>query len=369
MCRKGVFLPTVPEGILMRFGQSALTSGRKFAGWFLLLSLLFISADSPVLGAENSRRVFLIEGLTATEPSVQRTVEAFTRRLKEQSSEDIEVYIDFLDLGRFHGPANENRMVRFLAAKFAQVRPDVVVPISRAAVSFMVRHRDEFRRNFPIVYCCTPALMTNKLDIPSDIPGFIDKSGTLDIPPSIPGIVEEFDWPGTLALAARLQPNARTVVIISGASDLDVSREREAMQALQPFLRHYTVKHLTGLSYNDLLNEVAHLPRNSIVLLARYFEDGSGRSRGTADVVDVSNASTAPVYSAVATNFGSGVVGGRMEVRAGQGAKVADLVLDILSGKDPSTLPHQTRLPLQYRVDARQLERWGFPESYLPPGT
>ena len=353
----------------MRFGQSAFTSGRKFAGWFLLLSLLFISAVSPVLGAENSRRVFLIEGLTATEPSVQRTVEAFTRRLKEQSSKDIEVYIEFLDLGRFHGPVNENRMVRFLAAKFAQVRPDVIVPISRAAVSFMVRHRDEFPRSIPIVYCCTPALMTNKLDIPSDIPGFIDKSGTLDIPPGIPGIVEEFDWPGTLALAARLQPNARTVVIISGASDLDVRREREAMQALQPFLRHYTVKHLTGLSYNDLLKEVAHLPRNSIVLLARYFEDGSGRSRGTADVVDVSNASTAPVYSAVATYLGSGVVGGRMEVPTGQGAKLADLVLDILSGKDPSTLPHQTRLPLQYHVDARQLERWGFAESYLPPGT
>ncbi len=51
-----------------------------------------------------------------------------------------------------------------------------------------------------------------------------------------------------------------------------------------------------------------------------------------------------------------------------QGIKVADFALEILAGKNPSGLPHQTKLPLQYRVDARQLERWGFKESYLPPG-
>jgi C4-dicarboxylate-specific signal transduction histidine kinase len=58
-----------------------------------------------------------------------------------------------------------------------------------------------------------------------------------------------------------------------------------------------------------------------------------------------------------------------MDSLAAQAAKAADLVVDILSGKDPATLPYQTKLPLQYRVDARQLERWGFTEAALPPGT
>ena len=93
----------------------------------------------------------MLEGLTATEPSVQRTFDAFTERLKERSSQDIEVYSDFLDLGRFRGPETEKRLVQFLSAKFAQVRPDVIVPISRGAVSFMIRHRDEFPGRIPIV--------------------------------------------------------------------------------------------------------------------------------------------------------------------------------------------------------------------------
>jgi C4-dicarboxylate-specific signal transduction histidine kinase len=58
-----------------------------------------------------------------------------------------------------------------------------------------------------------------------------------------------------------------------------------------------------------------------------------------------------------------------MDSFANQGAKAADLALDVLAGKDPATLPRQIKLPLQYRVDARQLERWGFAKVSLPPGT
>jgi C4-dicarboxylate-specific signal transduction histidine kinase len=58
-----------------------------------------------------------------------------------------------------------------------------------------------------------------------------------------------------------------------------------------------------------------------------------------------------------------------MDSSIAQGTMAADIALDIMSGKDPSTLPHQTKLPIQYRVDARQLERWGFAETSLPPGT
>jgi len=145
--------------------------------------------------------------------------------------------------------------------------------------------------------------------------------------------------------------------------------EQEAKEALQPFLHKYDTKYLTGLPYNELLKQVSRLPRDSIVFLTRYFEDSSGRSREASLAEDLSKASAAPVYSASPTYVGSGIVGGRMDSFGAQGAKVVDLVLDVLSGKAPSTLPHQTKLPVQYRVDARQLERWGFRETSLPSGT
>lgn len=322
----------------------------------ILPALTCFVMASPVLAVETPRRVFLLEGLTAVEESAQRTAEAIRLRLKERSSDDIEIYSDFLDLGRFQGPANEDRLVQFLGAKFAQVKPDIVISISRSAVDFVVRRRGDFARGVPVVYCCANPAMGDAEYIPSDMPG----------------VVTTYDWAGTLALAQRLQPSAKTVVVIQGASDSESAVRRDLRtdgRALPPLLQQYETKYLIGLPYDELLRQVSRLPRDSIVLLRRVFEDGSGRARGPELAVDVSRASTAPVYSPSATYIGLGVVGGRMDSFGEQGAKVADLALDVLSGKDPSTLPHQIKLPLQYRVDARQLKRWGFAETSLPSGT
>src|SRR5882672_12872312 len=85
--------PCIERGnVSMRVVPSARASWRKFLGCMSLLALGLASAVSPVCAGEGPRRIFLLEGLTASEPSVQRTVEAFTQRLKERSSEDIEVY-------------------------------------------------------------------------------------------------------------------------------------------------------------------------------------------------------------------------------------------------------------------------------------
>jgi signal transduction histidine kinase len=318
------------------------------------LLLVFLMVSEPVGAAEGPRRIYLLQGLTATQPAADLTVEAFKARLKEASSENIEVFTDFLDIGRFPGPEHEKRLIPFLGGKFAQAKPDLIISISRGATSFLVRHRAEIAPDIPILYCCTPTSTAETLDIPADIPG----------------LIIEYDWPGTLALAERLQPNAKTLVLVSGASGRDRAWQQDAIAGLQPFLKKYDTKYLFGLSYDVLLNEVSRLPRDSIVVLMPIFDDGLGRSRiGSEVALDVAKASSAPLYSPVATLLGGGIVGGHMDSLVQQGVKVADFALEILSGKSPSEFPRQTKLPLQYRVDARQLDRWGFSERNLPDGT
>jgi signal transduction histidine kinase len=291
--------------------------------------------------------------LTGTQFAAQLTVQAFKARLKEVSSEDIEVFTDFLDLGRFPGAEYEQHLVPFLGGKIALMKPDLIIAISRGATSFAVRHRMEIAPDIPLIYCCTPTATADALDIPAEIPG----------------LIVEYDWAGTLALAKRLQPNAKSLVIISGAADLDRIWLEDTTRALQPFLTKYDTRYLTGLRNDVLLNEVSRLSRDSIVLLMPIFDSGLGRSRvATDDAIDVAKASSAPVYSPVSRLLGGGIVGGNMDSYEQQGIEVADFALEILAGKNPSALPHQTKLPLQYRVDARQLERWGFKEAYLPPG-
>jgi signal transduction histidine kinase len=320
----------------------------------LLLIAAALTVAPEASAAEGPRRIYLVQGLTATQPAADITVAAFKARLQQQSSETIEVFTDFLDIGRFPGPQHEERLVPFLAAKIAQARPDVIITISRGATSFLVRHRAEIARDIPVLYCCTVASTVASLNMPADIPG----------------IVLQYDWAGTLAFAQRLQPNAKTLVLVSGASPRDRAWHADAVNALQPFMGKYEVRHLVGLGYDALLDEASQLPRDSIVMLMPIFDDGLGVERIGSEVASaVARASSAPTYSPMETLLGGGIIGGRMDSLAQQGVKAADLALEVLSGKSPSDFPNETRLPLQYRADARELERWGFSAASLPPGT
>ena len=95
--------------------------------------------------------------------------------------------------------------------------------------------------------------------------------------------------------------------------------------------------------------------------------DGSGRARVPAEVAaDVAKISSAPVYASVSTFFGRGIVGGYMDSFEGHGIAAANLAVEILAGKDLDTLPRLTKAAHVYRVDARQLEKWGLAKSRLP---
>jgi signal transduction histidine kinase len=159
-------------------------------------------------------------------------------------------------------------------------------------------------------------------------------------------------------------------VIISGASAYDKVWERDALRTLNPQLDKYKTAYLAGLGYEEMLERVSRLPRNTIVLSVPMFSDGSGQRRVPPEVTtDIAKVSSAPIYSPLETTFGHGIVGGYMDSFATQGAAAADLALEILAGKDVSTLPARTRSPHSYQVDARQLRHWQLAESNLPPDT
>jgi C4-dicarboxylate-specific signal transduction histidine kinase len=313
----------------------------------------FSVAPSAPAG-QRPHRILLLEGLTPTQPAVIQTLQGFKRRLQQKGAGNIEVAVEFLDLGRFHGLDDENRLVRFLSERLVQERPDLIVSISRGATSFLARHRAEIARGVPVMFCCTSMPASAPLDLPSDMPG----------------VLLVYDWVGTLALAERLQPNATTLVLVSGTGNVASNWERDAIQRLQPYLKKYNIRHVVSSRRDELLKGVSDLPRDAIVILVPIFSENVDSTGFPAEIAaDIAKASSAPAYSPVATLFGGGIVGGSMESYVAQGSKAADLALDMLSGKDLSSIPRLTKLPLQYRVDARELARWRLSDAALPPGT
>ena len=264
------------------------------------------------------------------------------------------VFLDFLELGRIPGREHAESTARYLGEKYARTSAAALVTLGRGALVFALEHRDVIGARIPIIFCSVGAPTLEGITLPRDVVG----------------VVSDFDWGKTLQLAARLQPEARDVVIISGGSAYDKVWERDAIRTLNPHLDKYKITHLAGLGYAEMLERVSRLPRNTIVLSVPMFADGSGQRRVPPEVTtDIARVSYAPIYSPLETTFGHGIVGGYMDSFETQGVAVADLALEILTGKDVSTLPARTRPPHSYQVDARQFRHWQLAKSNLPPDT
>ncbi len=122
--------------------------------------------------------------------------------------------------------------------------------------------------------------------------------------------------------------------------------------------------------YAKLMEEVAAIPPDSIVIYLTIFADSEGNAFVPAQVAGpLSARSPAPVYAPYDTYTGSGVVGGFVETFESVGSRAADMALQILAGTDPATIVPQSNSGRTYRVDHRVMARWKLNESNLPPGT
>jgi signal transduction histidine kinase len=313
--------------------------------------ILLCIASWPAAGNEQRRRIYFLESLSPTQPAAIRTIGAFAKRLSEKTSQSFEIFIDYMELARFRSQAHIDRTVQYLAGKYAEAPPDVLIPLGRAAVPFMLQYRDLVAPLAPLIMASVPTRTA------TEAKGLRNAVW----------VVSEYNFAKTLELAERLQPKARDVVVVAGASEYDRSWVDDARRELAP-LQRYKARYIVGLPYDDMLREVSQLPRDTIVMMSFVFTDGAGLPRVPPDVAAaVADHSAAPVYSPVSTFFGRGIVGGYMDSFEAHGVAAADLALDILSGKSPAALPAQTKAVHRYEVDARQLERWGLSARRLPP--
>lgn len=308
----------------------------------------------PAVAAGQRRRIYILETLSPGLPASIQTTEAFRRRLQERTTEEFDIFVDYLDLLRLPSQSHLDSVVNYLSQKFAEAPPDLVIALGRAAIPFILSHRNLVGPNLPTIIANVPS---------SAVPD-------PDRAPNIFYVVSEYDFLRTLKLAQQLQPDAQNLLIVGGASDYDRQWLDDAKRQLQPFIGRYATRYISDAAYDDILNQVAQLPNHSIVILSIFLTDNAGAARTTPEVAaDLGKMSAAPVYSPVAGTIGMGVLGGFADDWAGQGSIAADIALGILSGKDVAKAPRVTVSAHMNRIDARQLKRWQISPSRIPADT
>lgn len=309
---------------------------------------------APPSFAQESRRILMLHAFNYTFPATTITGDAARKRLLEQSRMRIEIDADFMDLARAADPGYEQRVVEFLRDKYSRRPPDLVMSLGSAALPFVVRNREAIAPGAPVVFTnVSPQNYT-----------------TVRPPPDVTGIITEFNLDKTLSLAERLQPRTSRLFVVAGSSAIDRLWHDVARNTIPNRDRAFETSYLFDLSYEQLMSELSRIPPDSIVVILTVFADSKGKSFVPAEVASaLAAASPAPVYAPYDTYIGRGSVGGFVETFESVGSAAADMMLEILSGKDPTVLPPRTNPGQGYRVDLRAMQRWNLSESNLPPGT
>ncbi len=320
---------------------------------FLFVVLVAIFVDSGFAAAQivgRSPRVLILYPYDERLPATQIAGENARERLQEATSGKIDVFSEFLDLSRFPEDAHVDRMARYMAEKYSDHRPDVVIALGEPATRFIVNHREAIAPDAKVVFSGFSRDSASKLNLPVDVVGAFSR----------------FDIAKTLELARSLQPDAENLFVIGGSAALDRFWLASARRDLAAAAKDYETTYLEGLAIDEFVERASRFPADSIVLFLSIFADSTGRNFLPKDAVGlVAAKASAPVYGPYDTYIGHGVVGGNTATFESMGDAVAGLALDALAGKPIVDVD----VPQTFFADARQLERWDLPESALPAGT
>ena len=324
-------------------------------GLVLLIILVVSLLSTESRASDAPRRVLILSGYNYTFPAATLVMDGVQKRLRERASKNVTIDAEFLDLVRVTDTEHELRTANFIREKYASTPPDAVIVLGGVTLHFIMKYRDVVAPEIPVLFAgVSPASYSSARP-----------------PPDITGIIIELNLDQTLNLAERLQPNARRLFVIAGSSPVEDRLWQEtARRTIEGRPKQFETTYLFGLSYDALVAEVSKIPRDAIVVLLTFFVDGAGRQFVPRDVAkELARISPAPLYGPYETYIGNGAVGGFVETFESMGTATADLVLEILAGRNPATIPPQTNPRQAFRVDARAMDRFGLKQSRLPPGT
>ncbi|PWK65650.1 ATP-binding protein [Aminobacter sp. AP02] len=316
-----------------------------FTWWITATSVAIAAGDAD---AHPIKRVLVFYENESTLPAAMEVAQGLRIGLDQRFPTGIDIYAEYLDIVRFPAPEHMLRLATDLEAKYADVTFDVVMAVGPGALKFLLDNRSRIAPGVPLIF------------------GAINDARLKDeqLPPGVGGVVSHFDVPKTIDLARQLQPNAKTVVVLTGSSEFDRGWAKISSKLLEAYRPKLRVEHLTGLTLEGFKERVQRLPPDTILLILSVFQDADGRRfipRNAA--AEIAVASSAPSYGVYSTYIGIGVLGGYVETFQSIGEDMATLAEQ---ATNDSATPQLIRSTGQFLVDWRQMKRWGIDVELLP---
>jgi PAS domain S-box-containing protein len=321
------------------------------AGGLAFLLVLGAWAPAAIAQAPAAKRVLLISTGARLAPGFIIVDQQIVQALRDLPTH-VDLYPENLDVVRFPAERAQRIFTDYLAEKYADYPPDLVILVFVGNVGIPVSILAELFPSTPIVVAglTEEALRT-------------DQFGAL-----VGGFAQRTDPGAAVRLIRQLHPDLRRLIIVGGTADIDRHVLRRTEEAVRAFHEQLEIEVWDHLPMSELRRAATALPPQSAVLFTRMFLDGAGQGVISSEVGRwLGQFANAPVYVLSDASLGTGAVGGALASIEAFGARAGALARRILSGTPLDSLPFEIRDDTVAMFDWRALKRWGISESRLPP--
>ena len=299
------------------------------------------------------RRVLIFNAKGVSSPAVNLINQEIRAGLAK-SPFQIELYSEYLETTLFPDEASQRGNRDSYIRRYRDRKPDLIIAVGPSPIKFMVDSHERFFPNIPIVFCASPEKL----------------AGNPKLDSQFAGVWETVEPEKTLEAALQLQPGTKQVVVVGGTGSYDRLVNAFVRDSLHKYEATLELTYLTDLAMPELLERLKHLPNHTIILYTELEQDAAGTRfiPATQSAPMVAGAANAPVFVMADTLVGQGTIGGYVSSFAAQGQVAAGIATRALNGERPQDIPIVKGTNL-YMFDWRTLQRWGFNEGALPPGS
>ena len=319
--------------------------------WFFWALLSFLSCSGRAQQTARPIRVLVLYWDDRDHPFNIDFARAFRTALESAAPGGVEYYAEYLESTRFPGVRQAELLRDYILAKYAGRAIDVVVANGAPAVDFLFEYRSKIFQSVPIVFVTSHPPDPSQLRLGAGATGVIYVTG----------------YRQTLDLALKLHPGTKRVFILSSTLASSESWEQLARGALQGF-HGADITYLTDLPLEELKTRLRTLPQHSIVLYVwERLPNRIGKILETTEVLaEIAPSVRVPMYGMSNVNVGRGIVGGYVWTTETRMQKMAELIFKVTKGARAADIPVENA-PIVPVFDWRELQRWGIPQSLLPP--
>jgi len=266
---------------------------------------------------------------------------------------EIETFYEYLDSKRFVDPIFIKSFEQKYKLLCSKVTCDAIIVSDNNALNFVIKNRNRFFKNIPIVFCginnYKPELLMGEKQVT--------------------GIAEYTAIDSTLMLMHKLHPD-RKILVLNDKTVTGLANKAIIMDALPELEKNMVIEYSDNSNMKDIQEKVRNLSNDWIIYLAPFTMDADGNYYSFNDVIHlVSEASTVPIYSSWDFYLGQGIVGGYITSGYTQGKLAGELALSIVKGANAGIIPVFDKSAVSVKIDHSVLSEFDISESNLPEGT